>query len=150
VFSNKGCALSRITNPLLMVVPAELLGSLVFAMIVIGGLMLVVGARQRGLALVGLAIAIPIISVIVEALMNDVFTMVPDSLVLPVAWLIMGVAYLMLLAAFVKMVFGEKAVDHAKGELLASAIKGVLRVIFWWPVMLTWMALVAYAVFFAR
>lgn len=142
--------MSRITNPLLMVVPPELLGLLVFAMIVLGGLMLVVGARQRGLALVGLAVAIPFISVVVEALMNDVFTMVPDALVLPLAWLIMGVAYVMLLAAFVKLVFGEKAVDHAKGELLASALKGVLRLLLWWPVMLAWMALVAYAIFVAR
>lgn len=142
--------MSRITNPLLMVVPPELLGLLVFAMIVLGGLMLVVGARQRGLALVGVAVAIPFISVVVEALMNDVFTMVPDALVLPLAWLIMGVAYVMLLAAFVKLVFGEKAVDHAKGELLASALKGVLRLLLWWPVMLAWMALVAYAIFVAR
>ena len=133
-----------------MVVPPELLGLLVFAMIVLGGLMLVVGARQRGLALVGVAVAIPFISVVVEALMNDVFTMVPDALVLPLAWLIMGVAYVMLLAAFVKLVFGEKAVDHAKGELLASALKGVLRLLLWWPVMLAWMALVAYAIFVAR
>lgn len=133
-----------------MVVPPELLGLLMFAMIVAGGLMLVVGARQRGLALVGVAVAIPFISVVVEALMNDVFTMVPDALVLPLAWLIMGVAYVMLLAAFVKLVFGEKAVDHAKGELLASALKGVLRLLLWWPVMLAWMALVAYAVFVAR
>lgn len=133
-----------------MVVPPELLGLLVAAMLVAGGLMTVVGARQRGLALVGVAIAIPFISVVVEALMNDVFTMVPDALVLPLAWLIMGVAYLMLLAAFVKMVVGQRAIEHAKGELLASALKGLLRLLFRWPVMLVWMSLLAYAAWVAR
>lgn len=142
--------MSRITNPLLMVVPAELLAVIVFAMLVVAGLMLVVGARKRGFALIGIAIAIPLIAVIVEALINDVFTMVPDAMVLPLAWLIMGAAYVMLFFAFVRMVFGEKAIDHAKGELLASAFKGVLRLLFWWPVMLVWVSLLAYAVLAAR
>lgn len=141
---------NRIGNPLLMLVPPELLGLVVAAMVVAGGLMIVVGSRQRGSALVGLAIAIPFISVIVEALMNDVFTMVPDALVLPLAWLIMGAAYVMLLAGLVTMVFGQKAVDHAKGELLASALKGVLRVLFWWPATLVWVSLMAYAVWATR
>jgi len=142
--------LNRITNPLLMVVPPELLGLLVAAMIVVGGILLVIGARQRGLALVALAVAIPFISVVVEALMNDVFTSVPDALVLPLAWLIMGVAYVVLLVALVRMVFGEKAVDHAKGELLTWMLKGLLRLLVWWPVMLVWVSLVAYAAFATR
>ena len=142
--------MNRITNPLLMVVPPELLGLLVAAMIVVGGILLVIGARQRGLALVALAVAIPFISVVVEALMNDVFTSVPDALVLPLAWLIMGVAYVVLLVALVRMVFGEKAVDHAKGELLTWMLKGLLRLLVWWPVMLVWVSLVAYAAFATR
>lgn len=133
-----------------MVVPPELLGLLVAAMIVVGGILLVIGARQRGLALVALAVAIPFISVVVEALMNDVFTSVPDALVLPLAWLIMGVAYVVLLVALVRMVFGEKAVDHAKGELLTWMLKGLLRLLVWWPVMLVWVSLVAYAAFATR
>lgn len=138
--------MTRITNPLLMVVPLELLGLMLAGMIVAGGLMMVVGARQGGVALVGTAIAIPLISVVVEALMNEVFTAVPEDLILPLAWLIMGVAYLMLFGALVTMLFGQKAVDQAKGELLASAAKGVLRLVFWWPLMLVWVPLLAYLV----
>ena len=140
--------MTRITNPLLMVVPMELLGLVMVGMIVVGGLMTILGARKGGLALVGLAIALPFISVVVEVLMNEVFTAVPERLVLPLAWLIMAIAYLLLFGAFVTALFGRQAVDHAKGDLLASAVKGVFRFLFWWPAMIVWLPLLAFLVWF--
>ena len=136
--------MNRVTNPLLMVLPEEAMGTVLVLMIVGGGLLIVIGARKLGGTLVGLGIAMPFISVVIEALMNEFFFALPDDLIQPVAYLIMAVVYAALGYALLKLVLGQEAVDQAKGQLLADAIKGLLRLMFRWPVMLLWVPALAY------
>ena len=138
--------MNRVTNPLLLIMPEEMMGPVLALMIVTGGLLLIIGFRRSGLALIGLAIGMPIITVLVEALMNDLFNSMPESWVQPIAWIMMAVIYLMLAGAFLTLLIGQKGIDEAKGQLLADAIKGLLKLAFKWPVMLVWMSLLGYAV----
>ena len=59
--------------------------------------------------------------------MNELFVAVPGWSVTPVAMLLMLILYLMIGWALIKMVFGQRAIDEAKGHLLAEAVKGLLR-----------------------
>jgi hypothetical protein len=131
--------MNRITNPLLVLVPAELLGLIIFFLLVVGGLLITAGARATGKALVFTAIAIPFISVLVQVLMNAFFASLPEALIMPVAWFIMFIAYGMSAMVAIRFLFGDKAVEEAKGQLLADTVKGVLKLLFKWPVMLVWM-----------
>lgn len=136
--------MNRITNPLLMIVPEAALNSVLVLMIVAGGLMIVAGARRLGGSLVVLAIAMPLISVVIEALFNDFFDALPDGLVQPVAWLIMAIAYFALGYALLQLLVGQEAIDAAKGQLLADAIRGLLRLFFRWQLMVLWVPALAY------
>jgi hypothetical protein len=136
--------MNRISNPLLMLIPEQALGPLLLLMLVGGGLLITVGARRAGGALVTLAIAIPFITVVVEALFNDLFAALPEGLVQPVAWLIMLVFYAVLGFMLLKLVVGQKAIDQAKGQLIADATKGLLKLMFRLPVMLLWVPVMGY------
>ena len=136
--------MNRFINPWLMLMPAEAMGPALVLMIMVGGMMVMVGARRAGLALVYTAIALPFITVVAEILMNEVFTAVPDGLVQPLAWGMMGIAYLTLAGMLMVMLFGQKASGGVLTILLADAIKGLLRLLFWWPLMLLWVPAVAY------
>ena len=103
-----------------------------------------------GLALVYTAIALPFITVVAEILMNEVFTAVPDGLVQPLAWGMMGIAYLTLAGMLMVMLFGQKASGGVLTILLADAIKGLLRLLFWWPLMLLWVPAMAYLAWSVR
>ncbi|MGQ0700465.1 MAG: hypothetical protein ACT4PZ_19775 [Panacagrimonas sp.] len=138
--------MNRIGNPLFMIIPEEAVGLLVAAMIAVGGLMIVVGARTAGKAVVLGGIAIPFVSVVVSALMNDFFTALPEDLIMPVAWLIMGVTYFVIGAMLLRFVFGDQAVEDAKGILLADVIRALFRFLIWWPVLLIWGGATAYMV----
>jgi len=138
--------MNRIANPLLMIIPEAAIAPLLVLLLVGGGLLITVGARRAGGAMVILAIAIPFITVIVEALFNDFFSALPEALVQPIAWLIMGIFYLVLGLMLVKLVVGQKAIDEAKGHLLADAIKWLAKLMFRWPVMLVWVSTLAYLV----
>jgi hypothetical protein len=118
------------TNILFLLVPEELVGSLLLFMLIAGGFAFIVGARRAGKVLVVSAIAFPFISVIVSALFNDFFATLPPSLVLPVAFLVMAVLYVSTGWMILKGIFGQKAVDHAKGELLADGVRAALRLVF--------------------
>jgi hypothetical protein len=74
----------------------------------------------------------------VEALMNDLFAAVPDQWVKPLAWLIMGVAYLAVAVSLIVLLVGQKAWDNARGQLVADGLKQLLRLLFWWPVLVVW------------
>ena len=129
-------AMNRIANPLLMLVPPELMGVLIMSLWVAGGFAFIVGARRTGGALVTVAIAIPLITVIVEALIGEAFALLPDALVMPVAFLITLALWLTVGWMLVKLVFGQRAVDEAKGHLLADALKAILRTLFRHPAIL--------------
>jgi len=118
------------TNILFMLVPEELVGTLLLFMLIAGGFAFIIGARKAGKALVVSAIAFPFISVIVSALFNDFFAALPPSLVLPVAFLLMAVLYVSIGWMIIKGIFGQKAVDHAKGELLADGARAALKLMF--------------------
>lgn len=118
------------TNILFLLVPEELVGTLLLFMLVAGGFAFIVGARRVGKALVISAIAFPFISVIVSALFNDFFAALPPGLVVPVAFLIMAILYVAIGWMIIKGIFGQRAIDHAKGELLADGARAGLRMIF--------------------
>lgn len=122
--------MSTTTNLLFLLVPEELVGTLLLFMLIAGGFAFIVGARRAGKALVVSAIAFPFISVIVSALFNDFFEALPPSLMMPVALLLMAVLYVSIGWMIIKATFGQKAVDHAKGELLADGVRAALRLMF--------------------
>lgn len=118
------------SNILFLLVPEELIGTLLLFMLVAGGFAFIVGARRVGKALVISAIAFPFITVIVSALFNDFFAALPPGLVMPVAFLIMALLYVAIGWMIIKGIFGQRAVDHAKGELLADGARAALRFMF--------------------
>lgn len=119
--------MNRFTNPILMIMPAEMLGLLIIGMLVCGGLAVTVGARKLGKSLVIGAIALPFIMLLVEVLMNDLFAIMPDFMIMPVAFLITVLAWLMLAWALLRLMVGQAALDNARGALLADGIKAVMR-----------------------
>lgn len=136
--------MNRFANPILMIIPAELMGLLVIGMLVCGGLAIVVGARAFGSKLVIGAIALPFIMFLMEALMNDLFTAMPDFLVMPVAFLITALFWLMLGWAVLRLIFGQTVLDNAVGILLADAIRAGVRPVLSRPLVLIGGLLVAY------
>lgn len=142
--------MNRVTNPLLMIMPEAALWPLLTLMMMAGGLLMVVGARRAGIVLFVTAIAIPIITLFVELLLDSVFSAMPDSLVQPVAWLITAICYGMTAMALITLLFGQRAVDDAKGRLLADAVKGAFRLMFRWQIMLVWGGVLLYLVLTAQ
>ena len=136
--------MSRLTNPILMIMPAEMFGLLVIGMLVAGGLAMIVGARRLGKSLVIGAIALPFIMLLVEALMNDLFALMPDFMIMPVAFLITVLAWFMLAWALLRLAVGQAALDNARGALLADAIKAVARPVFSHPFVLIGSVIVVY------
>lgn len=122
--------MSNASNLLFLLIPEELFGLMLLCLFIGGGFALMLGYAVQGKALILTAIALPLVSFVVEALMNGMFMAMPGWLVTPVAMLLMLIVYLMIGWALVKLVFGQKAIEEAKGHLLADAIKGVLRMIF--------------------
>lgn len=139
--------MNGIMNPLLILVPMEYLGLMMAFMLVIGGMLIIMGAVVKGKVLIFTAIAIPFISVIVQVLMNAFFASLPEALIMPVAWFIMFVAYAIGAMVVVRLLFGDKAVEHAKGQLLADAVKWMLKLLFRWPVMLVWVGALMFLAF---
>ena len=74
--------------------------------------------------------SLPLVLVLVEALMNDLFMALPEWLVMPVSMAITIIIYLLIGGALLKLVFGQKAIDEAKGHLLADAARWILRRVF--------------------
>ena len=116
--------------PIMMIIPEEYFGLLVFGMLVAGGLAITVGARKTGGALVTAALALPIVSVIVQAIVNDLFSFLPDGLVMPVAVLLMVICYAFVIIAILKALVGQRAWDGAKERLLADFIKWSVKKLF--------------------
>jgi hypothetical protein len=137
--------MSRIANPLLMLVPHELLGGFLLLFIVLGGLCRIVGAKKQSNALILIAIAIPFITVLVEGLCNELFAGLPPWTVKPIAWLTLIVVYVAIFSGLIALLFGTKAWDAAKGHLLAKAITELLRLLLWWPLLLLFAGLAVYA-----
>lgn len=122
--------MSQATNLLFLLLPPELLIPFVTLTVMAGGLLIVVGARQKGTALVIAGISLPIVMLAVELLMTEFFMALPEPLIAPVATAIMILLYAMIGWPLFKWIVGQKAVDEAKGQLLADAVKWLLRQIF--------------------
>lgn len=131
-------------NPLLMLIPIEAIPALMVLLMMIGGGLIAIGFRRAGWSAVISAIAIPVILAIVGALFESFFEALPDALVLPVGWLISAIFYLGLIWVLFQFMFGQKAIDQAKGQLLADGVKALLRLMFRWPVFLVWGGATAY------
>ena len=136
--------MNRLSNPILLLVPYEALGAVLILFLVLGGLCMVVGARRAATGLIATAIVIPFATVIIEALFNELFAALPPSLVKVVAWFVMGIVYLVIFGSLMSFLVGEEAWVHAKGQLLADSIKGLLRMAFSWPLLLVWGVLALY------
>lgn len=136
--------MNRITEPLLLLVPDELIGSVLVLLIMLGGFCMMLGAKKTAMALIIMAISFPFISVLVEMVFSEFFAMLPEAYIKPASWLVVGICYLMMFGVLMKTFFGEKAWDQAKGELLADAIKWLLRKAFSLPMLIVWVGLVGY------
>ena len=136
--------MNRIVNPLLMLVPESMMGALLVLLLVVGGLLVTMGQRKSGSALVATAISFPVVMLVLNVLFDSVFAAVPVWLMQPLAVLLTVAFYLTFVSMMVKMLVGSRAYDEAKGRLLADAIKALLRVAFRWPVMLTWLGILTY------
>ena len=142
--------MNRLSNPVLLLVPHEALGGVLLLFLVLGGLCRIVGAKTASTGLIATAIAVPFVSVVVEALFNELFAVLPPSLVRIVAWLVLGLVYIIIAGALMSFVFGQRVWDEAKGHLLADAIKGLFRLAFSWPLLLVWAVLAVYLWWHAR
>ena len=128
----------------MMLVPQEALGGVLLLFLVLGGLCMIVGAKKAASGLITTAIAVPIVTVVIEALCNELFALLPPSLVKIVAWLVLIVTYIIIFGALMGFLFGQRAWDEAKGHLIADAIRGILRVTFSWPLLVVWGVLAVY------
>lgn len=122
--------MGSVSNVLFLLIPESLFGPMLLCMLVAGGLALILGFGKLGKGLIFTAIALPLVSFVFEAILNEMFMALPGWLVTPVAILLMLTVYLMIGWALIKIVFGQKAIQEAKGRLLADAIKSVMRRIF--------------------
>ena len=136
--------MNRLTNPVLMLVPHELLGGFLLIFLVMGGICRIVGAKQASTSLIVTAIAIPFVTVVVEALFNELFAVLPLWLVKIVAWLVLVTVYLRIFGALMTLLFGQRVWGETKSHLLADAIKTALRIVFSWPLIFLWGALGLY------
>lgn len=118
------------TNVLFLLIPEKLVGVLVETMLVVGALALIVGARKAGQALVISAIAFPLVGVFASFLFEVFFAALPEWMVMPIAFLIMMLLYLSVGWMIIKAIFGQRAVDHAKGELLADGVRKASSLLF--------------------
>ena len=105
---------------------------------------MIVGAKKAASSLLLVGISLPFVLVLIEAIFNDFFAMLPPDYVKPVSWLIMGATYLLMFGLLMKSLFGEKTWDQAKGELLADAIKGLFKLAFSKPMLIAWGVLGVY------
>lgn len=117
-------------GPIMLLIPEELFGLLVVGILMAGGFAFIVGASKSGRALVTAAIALPILSMIAQAVVNDLFSFLPDWLVAPVAVILMLLCYALVVIATIKAVVGERAWDDTKGRLLADVIKWSFKKLF--------------------
>ena len=129
---------------MLLLVPHEALGGVLLLFLVLGGICRIVGARRASTGLIAMAIAVPLVTVLMEALFNELFAVLPPSLVRIVAWLVMIVVYVVIFGALMSFLFGQRSWEEAKGQLLANSVKGVLRIAVSWPLLLVWVVLAAY------
>jgi hypothetical protein len=134
----------KLTNAALMLVPEAALGTVLLLFMTLGGLCLVIGAKRQAIWLIATAIAIPLVTVLVEALFGELFAVMPPALVRVVAWLVLILTYLFILGALMGFLFGEHVWSDAKGHLLADAIKGILRIAVSWPMLVVWGVLAIY------
>jgi hypothetical protein len=127
-----------------MLVPQEALGGVLLLFLVSGGICFIVGARKAGTGLIATAIAVPLVTVLVEAVFNEAFAVLPPRLAQIAAWIVLIIVYVAIFGALMSFLFGQKAWDGAKGNLLAGAIKGILRIAVSWPFLLVWSVLGVY------
>ena len=127
-----------------MLVPHEALGAVLLLFLVLGGLCKIVGANKAATGLILVALAVPFVSVVVEALFNELFAVLPPWLVQIVAWLVLGIVYAVIAGTLMSFAFGQRVWDETKAHLLAGAIKSVLRLAFSWPFLLVWVVLAIY------
>lgn len=136
--------MERLAHPMLHLVPHELLGGVLSLLLVLGGLCMMVGARKLSTALIVTAITTPFISVLIEAVFNQLLAILPPTLVHVLAWCALGILYLLMFGALMGFLFGQGTWENAKGNLLAGAISRLAGIIFTWPILAVFGVVVAY------
>lgn len=136
--------MNRFTNPILMLLPPELLGPLIVGMLVVAGLAIMIGAHAFGRNLAAAAIFLPFVLVLVEVLMDEFFAAIPEVLIMPVAFAITAIFWAMLGWAFFRLFFSQAVIDHAKGILLADAIRAGARPLLARPFIVIALVIAAY------
>ena len=136
--------MNRLTNPVLMLVPHELLGGFLLIFLVMGGICRIVGAKQASTSLIVTAIAIPFVTVVVEALFNELFAVLPLWLVKIVAWLVLVTVYLCIFGALMTLLLGQRVWGETKSHLLVGTIKAAIRIVFSWPLLLLFGGIAVY------
>ena len=118
------------TNIFLMVMPESLLGAALIGMFVASGFAYIIGAARAGKSLLITAVTTPFMIFIVGAVFNQLFATLPSELVTPIAYLIVVICWIAVGYSLVLAIFGQTAVDHAKGQLLYDLMKRVFHLVF--------------------
>lgn len=141
--------MNRFTNPILMLLPPDLLGPLIVGMLVVAGLAIMFGARAFGRNLAVAAILLPFLVVLVEVLMDEFFAAIPEILIMPVAFAITVIFWAMLGWAFLRLFFNQAVIDNAIGILLADAIRAGARPLIARPFIVIALVIAAYFIWSA-
>lgn len=136
--------MNRVSTPLMMIVPVELLGLIMTGMIMLGGIFIMFSATRKGKAIIFAALMIPVALLVAQALMDSFFAALPDGLIQPVSWLITGIIYLATGWALFRALVGERVIREAQSRLLADFMKWLARQFFKWPVVLMCLGGLAY------
>lgn len=113
-----------------MVMPESLLGAALIGMFISSGFAFIIGARRAGKSLLIAAIATPIMMFVVDAVFNELFAALQPELIMPIAYVIVIICWIAVGYGLILGIFGQRAVDHAKGQLLYDLMKRVFHLIF--------------------
>lgn len=122
--------MNKVGFNILNIIPAELMQVVLTICIVVGGLCLVVGARKAGFSLILTGISFPIVSLLMELLLTDFFTMLPEPVVPYIVWSILGLVYLVIFASAMQLIVGEKAWVETKANLLTAFLISIFSLLF--------------------
>jgi len=88
---------------------------------VVAGFLIVIGFRKAGFAMIGSALVLALLPVF-EPFLDPILTLIPDW----AFWLLIGLFGLTILRWVLNIFIGREAANSAIGNLVASAIKGVI------------------------
>lgn len=130
--------MERSVIPFVGAMPHELTGFVIMTCLVLGGLCMIVGARKQASSLIMTGISFPFVTMIIEVFINELFSAMPAAFVNVIAWLFLIIFYGFLFGSFMGLIFGRTVWNHAKGDLLAGAIRGGFQILFSRAMLIPW------------